>query len=218
MKKPGRTSQHPGRTSPGSSSGPDPLRLPGQALLPPPVPPGSPRPPPRARSPGTAPRRVPQGGHTATFSPQERAVPSLCLRCPARCPLSPHRGPRSCRRSPRRSSPGPGGPCAAPAAQPGTMREGKGGAGSAAAAGAVPGGSPWRPGLPGGGCPSYSRRETWIKGSAGTGQGQPTSSSSAPTGAGCSSPASTATVSWGRGAISPARRRRPPAPWQRRLR
>lgn len=94
------------------------------------------------------------------------------------------------------------------------MREGKGGAGSAA----VPGGSPWRPGLAGGRCPSYSRRGTWIKGSAGTGPGQPTSSSSAPTEAGCSSPASTATVSWGRGAISPARRRRPPAPWQRRLR
>lgn len=113
---------------------------------------------------------------------------------------------------------GRGGPCAAPVAQPGTMRGWKGGAGSAAAAGAVPGGSPWRPGLAGGGCPSYSRRGTWIKGSAGTGPGQPTSSSSAPTGAGCSSPASTATVSWGRGAISPARRRRPPAPWQRRLR
>lgn len=81
---------------------------------------------------------------------------------------------------------------------------GRGGAGRAAASGAVPGGSPWRPGLAGCGCPSYSRRGTWIKGSSGTWQGQTTSSSSAPTGTGCSSPASTATVSsGGRGAESP---------------
>lgn len=87
--------------------------------------------------------------------------------------------------------------------------EGRGGRGRASGGrSAVPGGFPRRPA--GRGCPSYSRRGTWIEGSAGTWRGRPTCSSSAPTGAGCSSPASTATVSSGDGARSHPLPRPPP--------
>lgn len=94
-----------------------------------------------------------------------------------------------------------------PPARPGPTGHGEGGVGEerggkGGCPGAVPGGSPWRPGLAGCGCSSYSRRGTWIKGSSGIWQSQTTSSSSAPTGTGCSSPASTATVSSGDGARS----------------
>lgn len=195
------------------------------------APPAAPQPRYLTSPPQQAPGRTPHGALTSTFSPGGPSR-SLSLSGAARpaTPLSPHQGPplpppRGGRylKAPRRTRTpaelpggggreGGGGRCAcrrrgapaspAPPARGGKAGWGRGGAGRAAASGAVPGGSPWRPGLAGGGCPSYSRRGTWIKGSSGTWQGQTTSSSSAPTGTGCSSPASPATVSSGEGARS----------------
>lgn len=169
-----------------------------------------PGPVPPQPAPGSPRRPVPQ------CAPADKDPPA---RCPWRSSPAPaprggdwdgrrEGGPRSCRH--RDSPPGTGG-------KAGWGTGVTGGAGRAAAPGAVPGGSPWRPGLAGCGCPSYSRRGTWIKGSSGTWQGQTTSSSSAPTGTGCSSTASSATVSSGKGrGVTPSRCLL--SPWQRRRR
>lgn len=150
-------------------------------------------------------------GRTRQLSRREdAAAAALCLaQAGAARPGAPQ--PAQGRLPPRYL--GPPGPRPPPPAalprSPGARRargggaEGRGGQGRASGGrSAVPGGSPRRPARAGRDCPSYSRRGTWIKGSAGTWRGQPTSFSSAPTGAGCSSPASTATVSSGDGARS----------------
>lgn len=175
----------------------------------------------RRRSPGTPTRLSPAAlplppaashpGRTRQLSRREdAAAAALCLaQAGAARPGAPQ--PAQGRLPPRYL--GPPGPRPPPPAalprSPGARRargggaEGRGGQGRASGGrSAVPGGSPRRPARAGRDCPSYSRRGTWIKGSAGTWRGQPTSFSSAPTGAGCSSPASTATVSSGDGARS----------------
>lgn len=166
---------------------------------------GSPRPPFPSRPPPLT-----RGAHVNFLAGRTRPLPlfvSPRRALPGPGPLSRHRAA-----SPPRYL-GPPGPRPPPPAalprSPGARRargggaEGRGGQGRASGGrSAVPGGSPRRPARAGRDCPSYSRRGTWIKGSAGTWRGQPTSFSSAPTGAGCSSPASTATVSSGDGARS----------------
>lgn len=163
------------------------------ARCPPQPAPGYPAPPPPRRP-------VPQGA-PADEDPLRPLPPAELPGFPARrlpggATGGREGGPCACR---RRGAPRPARPRRARGGKAGW---GRGGAGRVAASGAVPGGSPWRPGLAGCGCPSCSRRGTWIKGSSGTWQGQTTSSSSAPTETGCSSPASPATVSSGEGARS----------------